>query len=164
MSNRTGLSSAGSKNCAGVAAFASSTKSSGSPARERLFSGKDGVVEASAAVTQTVTHMDPASKAQRELQNIEREIERLEAAAGDNKEAQRQLHRLHSQVEALRHQLYSHLTAFQKTEMARHPQRPYTLDYAERVFRDWTELHGDRGFSDDPAIVCGFGRFHGDEV
>ena len=117
-------------------------------------------MEASAAVKQ----MDPAIKAQRELQNIEREIERLEAAAGDNQDAQRQLHRLHAQVEALRQQLYSHVTAFQKTEMARHPQRPYTLDYAERIFRDWTELHGDRGFSDDPAIVCGFARFHGDEV
>ncbi len=108
--------------------------------------------------------MDPASKAQRELQSIEREIERLEAAAGDNQEAQRQLHRLHAQVEALRQQLYAHLSAWQKTELARHPQRPYTLDYAERVFTGWTELHGDRVFGDDPAIVCGMATFHGEEI
>ncbi len=108
--------------------------------------------------------MDPATQAQRELQNIEREIERLEAAAGDNQEAQRQLHRLHAQVAALRQQLYAHLTAWQKTELARHPQRPYTLDYAERIFTGWTELHGDRVFGDDPAIVCGMAKFHGDDV
>ncbi len=108
--------------------------------------------------------MDPATKAQRELQNIEREIERLEAAAGDNQEAQRQLHRLHAQVEALRQQLYAHLSAWQKAELARHPQRPYTLDYIERIFTDWSELHGDRAFGDDPAIVCGFARYHGNEV
>jgi acetyl-CoA carboxylase carboxyl transferase subunit alpha len=117
-------------------------------------------VEASAAAIK----MDPATKAQRELQNIEREIERLEAAAGDNQDAQRQLHRLHTQVEALRQQLYAHLTAWQKAELARHPQRPYTLDYIERIFTDWSELHGDRAFGDDPAIVCGFARYHGNEV
>jgi len=118
-------------------------------------------VEASAAAA---IPMDTATKAQRELQNIEREIERLEAAAGDNPQAQRQLRRLHEQVEALRQQLYARVTAWQKTELARHPQRPYTLDYAERIFTGWTELHGDRGFADDPAIVCGMARFHGDEV
>ena len=48
--------------------------------------------------------------------------------------------------------------------MARHPQRPYTLDYIERIFTDWSEIHGDRGFADDPAIICGMARFHGEEV
>src|SRR4029077_15282899 len=54
--------------------------------------------------------------------------------------------------------------AWEKTELARHPQRPYTLDYVERIFTDWSEIHGDRGFADDPAIVTGMARFHGDEV
>jgi acetyl-CoA carboxylase carboxyl transferase subunit alpha len=54
--------------------------------------------------------------------------------------------------------------AWQKTELARHPQRPYTLDYIDRIFTDFSELHGDRGFSDDPAIVCGMARFHGEDV
>src|SRR4029077_1459579 len=53
---------------------------------------------------------------------------------------------------------------WEKTELARHPQRPYTLDYVERIFTDWSEIHGDRGFADDPAIVCGMARFHGEEV
>ena len=56
------------------------------------------------------------------------------------------------------------LTAWQRTELARHPQRPQSLDYIERVFTDFSEIHGDRGFGDDAAIICGMARFHGEEV
>jgi acetyl-CoA carboxylase carboxyl transferase subunit alpha len=52
-------------------------------------------------------------------------------------------------------------TAFDRVKLARHPDRPYSLDYIERLFEDFVELHGDRRFADDPAIVCGFARFHG---
>ena len=107
--------------------------------------------------------MEPSPKAKRELENIERQIAALEAAAGHNPEAQSRLHRLHGQVELLRQQIYGHHSAWHKTELARHPQRPYTLDYVERVFTDWSELHGDRNYGDDAAIVCGFARFRGDE-
>jgi acetyl-CoA carboxylase carboxyl transferase subunit alpha len=67
-------------------------------------------------------------------------------------------------VDALRRQIAAQLTAWQKTELARHPQRPYTLDYVERIFTDWSELHGDRSFGDDPAIICGMARFRGNDV
>jgi len=52
-------------------------------------------------------------------------------------------------------------TAFERVQLARHPDRPYTLDFIERMFEDFNELHGDRRFADDPALVCGFARFHG---
>ena len=52
-------------------------------------------------------------------------------------------------------------TAFERVQLARHPDRPYTLDFVERLFEDFVELHGDRRFADDPAIVCGSARFHG---
>jgi len=52
-------------------------------------------------------------------------------------------------------------TAFDRVKLARHPDRPYSLDFIERLFEDFVELHGDRSFADDPAIVCGFARFHG---
>jgi acetyl-CoA carboxylase carboxyl transferase subunit alpha len=52
-------------------------------------------------------------------------------------------------------------TAFERVQLARHPDRPYTLDFIERMFEDFSELHGDRRFADDPALVCGFARFHG---
>jgi len=51
--------------------------------------------------------------------------------------------------------------AFERVQLARHPDRPYTLDFVERLFEDFTEVHGDRRYGDDPAIVCGFARFHG---
>ena len=108
--------------------------------------------------------MESSTKAQRELENIERQISSLEAAAGDNQEARARLQRLHDQVEALRRQISAQQSAWEKTELARHPQRPYTLDYVERIFTEWSELHGDRNYGDDAAIVCGFARFQGDEV
>ncbi len=52
-------------------------------------------------------------------------------------------------------------TAFERVLLARHPDRPYTLDFVERLFEDFVEFHGDRRFADDPAIVCGSARFHG---
>ena len=52
-------------------------------------------------------------------------------------------------------------TAFERVQLARHPDRPYTLDFIERLFEEFVELHGDRRFADDPAIICGMARFHG---
>ncbi|MGI9166249.1 MAG: acetyl-CoA carboxylase carboxyltransferase subunit alpha [Pyrinomonadaceae bacterium] len=52
-------------------------------------------------------------------------------------------------------------TAFERVQLARHPERPHTLDFIERLFEEFVELHGDRRFADDPAIVCGLARFHG---
>lgn len=108
--------------------------------------------------------MDSAGKAQQELEKIEHQIAHLESVIGENQDTRQQLDDLNNRVSALRDQIYSHLTAFQKTELARHPQRPHTLDYIDRIFTDWSEIHGDRGFGDDPAIVAGMARFHGEEV
>jgi acetyl-CoA carboxylase carboxyl transferase subunit alpha len=108
--------------------------------------------------------MEAASKAQSELERIEKQIEHLQAAAGDNEEARRQLQDMHQRVDALRRQVTGKLSAWERTELARHPNRPHFLDYVERIFSDFSELHGDRGFGDDPAIVTGIARFNGREV
>jgi acetyl-CoA carboxylase carboxyl transferase subunit alpha len=108
--------------------------------------------------------MDSGLKTQQELAKIEQQIERLEGLEGQNEEARRQIQQLHERVDGLRRELSSQLNAWERTEVARHPQRPYTLDYIERIFTDWTEIHGDRGFADDPALVCGMARFHREEV
>jgi len=108
--------------------------------------------------------MDSGLKSQQELERIEQQIRRLEKLEGQNEETRRQVQQLHERVNDLRRDISSHLDAWERTEMARHPQRPYTLDYIERIFSDWSEIHGDRGFADDPAIVCGMARFHGEEV
>src|SRR3981081_3136201 len=111
-----------------------------------------------------VVKMDSGLKAQQELEKIEQQIERLQALEGQNEETRRQVKQLHDRVNDLRREVSSHLNAWERTEMARHPQRPYTLDYIERIFTDWSEIHGDRGYGGDPAIVCGMARFHGEEV
>ncbi|HKD15656.1 MAG TPA: acetyl-CoA carboxylase carboxyltransferase subunit alpha, partial [Candidatus Angelobacter sp.] len=108
--------------------------------------------------------MDPAVKAQRQLEAIEQQLVHLEAKAGHDHEAHLQLKHLQHQINFLREQIRAHVNAWHKTELARHPQRPYTLDYVERLFTDWSEIHGDRFFGDDPAIVCGLARYHGEEV
>ncbi len=103
-------------------------------------------------------------KAQQELQRIEKQVASIEAAAGQNDDTRLQLEKLNERVQTLRQELKSSETAWQKTELARHPQRPQTLDYIERLFTDFSEIHGDRSFGDDPALICGMARFHGEEV
>jgi acetyl-CoA carboxylase carboxyl transferase subunit alpha len=111
-----------------------------------------------------VVKMDAGLKAQQELEKIEQQITKLQTLEGQSAETLRQIQQLHERVDGLRREISSHLNAWERTELARHPQRPYTLDYVERIFTDWSEIHGDRGFRDDPAIVCGMARFHGEEV
>jgi acetyl-CoA carboxylase carboxyl transferase subunit alpha len=103
-------------------------------------------------------------KAQQELDEIEREVALIEANTGKNEETHRRLAVLHERLHILREEMQGMQTAWQKTELARHPQRPQTLDYIERLFTDFSEIHGDRTFGDDPAIICGMARFHGEEV
>jgi acetyl-CoA carboxylase carboxyl transferase subunit alpha len=98
------------------------------------------------------------------LTKIEEQITRLQSRDGQSEETLRQIEQLHDRLNGLRRQFSAPQTAWERTELARHPQRPYTLDYIERLFTDWSEIHGDRGFRDDPAIVCGIARFHGEEV
>ena len=108
--------------------------------------------------------MEPQMKAPQELERIEQQLERLQSMPGQDEDIRGQIQQLHDRIHALRSQVVVKSPAWLKTELARHPQRPYTLDYVEHIFTDWSEIHGDRGFGDDPAIVCGMARFHGEEV
>jgi len=108
--------------------------------------------------------MEALSKPQQELEHLEQQIAQLGAAAADNPEAQRQLKELEERVANLRRQVTAAMNAWQKTELARHPQRPYTLDYANLIFTDFEEIHGDRRYGDDPAMICGMARLNGEAV
>jgi acetyl-CoA carboxylase carboxyl transferase subunit alpha len=79
-------------------------------------------------------------------------------------EREQEIASLRRRADALRAELYSRLTPWQRVQVARHPSRPNTLDYVERLFTEFTELHGDRRFGDDHAIVTGFARYHGEAV
>lgn len=102
------------------------------------------------------------SKAQQELEKIVQQIERLDSVAGENKQAHDQLQALLERVSNLKRQVSATVGPWQKTELARHPQRPYTLDFIQNIFTDFSEIHGDRAFSDDAAMVCGMAKFHGE--
>jgi acetyl-CoA carboxylase carboxyl transferase subunit alpha len=79
-------------------------------------------------------------------------------------ERERSIQSLHKRAEEIRAEIYANLTPWQRVLVARHPNRPNTLDYVERLFTGWDELHGDRRFADDPAIVCGFAEYKGQAV
>ena len=107
----------------------------------------------------------PAEKAQQELEQIERQVAETGSSMAPTTRPVRQIAKLQDRIETLRREMNAPpYSAWQKTELARHPQRPQTLDYIERIFTDFSEIHGDRGFGDDAAIVCGMARFHGEEV
>lgn len=75
-----------------------------------------------------------------------------------------EINRLQKRSNDLTASIFSSLTSWQISKVARHPQRPYTLDYISRIFSEFNELHGDRGFADDPAIVTGIARLEGEPV
>src|SRR6266704_302507 len=107
--------------------------------------------------------MAASEKVQQELEQVERQVAEMQSAGPDDA-TRRQIAVLQERIETLRQEIDAPPTAWQKTELARHPQRPQSLDYIERIFTDFSEIHGDRGFGDDAAIICGMARFHGEEV
>jgi acetyl-CoA carboxylase carboxyl transferase subunit alpha len=94
------------------------------------------------------------------LREVEEKIEKLASSGGGKAGVQDEVRKLRMKLAQLEHELYGKLTPWQRTQLARHPQRPSTLDYIGEVFRDFLEFHGDRSFGDDRAIVGGFARFN----
>jgi acetyl-CoA carboxylase carboxyl transferase subunit alpha len=93
------------------------------------------------------------------IAELEAKIEELQRVSGNNAlDIADEVERLRGKSEDLTKNLFSNLSAWQISQLARHPQRPYTLDYAKHLLTDFEEIHGDRSFADDKAIVCGMGR------
>jgi acetyl-CoA carboxylase carboxyl transferase subunit alpha len=90
---------------------------------------------------------------------LQKEIEVLTGYPEDARKEQ-EVARLQEKLDQKRREIYSQLTAWQKVQVARHPQRPYFSDYVALLFRDFIEIHGDRRFADDPAIVAGMAWYH----
>jgi acetyl-CoA carboxylase carboxyl transferase subunit alpha len=113
--------------------------------------------------------MTPKSKAptlgsrEREIDRLEKDVEELRHLAG-SADGEAELERIRRQVAELRREFYDHLGPWQRAQIARHAQRPYTLDFIGLLFTDFVELHGDRGYGDDKAIVAGLAKFHGRPV
>ena len=102
---------------------------------------------------------------ERPVIELEKKIAEMRAySVEENVELADEIKRLESRLQKLMQETYSKLSRWQRVLLARHPDRPYTLDYVERIFTDFVELHGDRLFSDDPALVGGLGKLDGRPV
>ena len=103
---------------------------------------------------------------EKSIESLETKIASLKTAHSDHPtlDITTELKQLEEKADKSLHEIYDNLSAWQVSLVARHPQRPYTLDYIEHIFTDFEELHGDRAFSDDPAIVGGIASFEGRSV
>ena len=99
------------------------------------------------------------------IAELEAKIEELRYVQDDSAvDISAEIEKLAKKSQTLTKDIYAKLTAWQISQVARHPQRPYTLDYIGMIMTDFEELHGDRSFAEDPAIVGGLARFNGHSV
>jgi len=103
----------------------------------------------------------PTIDREKEIERLEKDVEELRRLAATSEDGEVELDRLKREVLELRREFYAHLGPWQRAQIARHPQRPYTLDWVGLMFTDFIELHGDRGFADDKALVAGLAKFRG---
>ena len=102
---------------------------------------------------------------EQQVAELENKIEQLRYVQDDSAlDISDEIGRLQKKSQTLTKDIYAKLTSWQISQVSRHPQRPYTLDYIEHLFTDFEELHGDRAYADDPAIVGGLARFNGQSV
>lgn len=102
---------------------------------------------------------------ERPIIELEKKISDMkDFSVGENIELQNEIEALRKKRDRLRKEIYSNLTRWQKVQISRHPRRPYTLDYIKLMCTDFIELHGDRGYADDKAMVGGFARIDGRPV
>ena len=102
---------------------------------------------------------------ERPIIELEKKIKEMQDyAATEGIGLEEEISRFQEKAQKLQQEIYSKLTRWQRVQLARHPQRPYTLDYIERIVTDFVELHGDRAFGDDPAIVAGIGKIDQEKV
>jgi acetyl-CoA carboxylase carboxyl transferase subunit alpha len=100
---------------------------------------------------------------QRAINALERDVEEL-GRLSPTHEGTAEIERLRHEVDELRREFFANISAWQRLQLARHPQRPYTDDFIRLLFENFSEIHGDRNFADDPAIITGMAWFHGKPV
>ena len=116
------------------------------------------------AAVAAVAAPDIEKQKQRVIDALERDVAELNRLATPTSEQSTEIERIRREVEELKHDFYTNLGVWQRVLLARHPLRPYTDDYIRLLFEDFSEIHGDRNFSDDPALITGMAKFHGRPV
>ncbi len=141
-------------------------------------SGREAKVKASAAGTdarsvvagesnqantrETIDRLD--RQRQRKIDALERDALELSQLTNPTDRTSGEVERIRREIEELRHEFYAHLSAWQRVQLARHAQRPHTDDYIRLLFENFMEIHGDRNFGDDAALITGMAWFHGKPV
>jgi acetyl-CoA carboxylase carboxyl transferase subunit alpha len=123
--------------------------------------------ESNRSAAQLTMHTDRRQKEQerqREIDALERDVEELSRLSKPTGETATEIDRIRNEVAELKREFYTHLGAWQRLQLARHPQRPYTDDYIRLLFDNFSEIHGDRNYSDDPALITGMAFFQGKPV
>ncbi len=113
--------------------------------------------------TVTRDSLDLQRKREFEIERLEEDVAELRRIA-PTVVGEEELERVRREVSELKREFYTHLGPWQRAQIARHQQRPYTLDFIALLFTEFVELHGDRAYGDDKAIVAGFAKFHGRPV
>jgi acetyl-CoA carboxylase carboxyl transferase subunit alpha len=108
--------------------------------------------------------MDFTLEFERPVSELENQIRELKEASHKNIDISLEIEALQAKVNGMLEEIYQKLSPWQRTQLSRHPQRPHTLDYIEKIVTDFHEVHGDRRFSDDPSMVTGFGFIDGQKV
>ena len=116
------------------------------------------------AAVAAVAAPDIEKQKQRVIDALERDVAELSRLSTPTGEQSTEIERIRREVEELKHDFYTNLGVWQRVLLARHPLRPYTDDYIRLLFEDFSEIHGDRNFSDDPALITGMAKFHGRPV
>src|ERR1700728_2401991 len=111
-------------------------------------------------------HRDTGRDEQRqvEIDALERDIAELSRLTNPSDATAGEIDRIRREVEELKRDFYAHLASWQRVQLARHPQRPYTDDFIRLLFENFSEIHGDRNFADDPALIAGMAWFEGRPV
>jgi acetyl-CoA carboxylase carboxyl transferase subunit alpha len=140
--------------------------------QRELADGKPAKTSAGASATAPVSpraaiRAADASVAEKQKQRqeaidaLERDVAELGRLAEPTGSTADDISRIRKEVDELKRDFYANLASWQKVQLARHPQRPYTDDFIRLLFEDFSEIHGDRGFADDAAMIAGMARFHG---
>jgi acetyl-CoA carboxylase carboxyl transferase subunit alpha len=106
----------------------------------------------------------PDAERQLEIDALERNVAELSRLTDPSEATSADIARIRREVEQLKRDFYEHLESWQRVLLARHPQRPYTDDFIRLLFENFSEIHGDRNFGDDPALITGMAWFHGKPV
>jgi acetyl-CoA carboxylase carboxyl transferase subunit alpha len=141
-----------------IAAPAVSTKEA-AKVKTQPSAAKTKAVAAAAVVAP-----DLEKQKQRAIDALERDVAELSRLTAPTGEQSVEIERIRREVDELKRDFYTHLGAWQRLLLARHPLRPYTDDYIRLLFEDFSEIHGDRNYSDDPALITGMAKFHGRPV